>query len=46
MVPLDSIAEAILMIRRLGGDSEEYQRYTYAAHREAAYPWLLNATQT
>jgi hypothetical protein len=45
VVPLGSIAEAILMIRRLDGDSQP-QRYTYAAHREAAYPWLLNATQT
>jgi len=45
VVPLDSIAEAILMIRRLGGDGES-RRYTYAAHREAAYPWLLSATQT
>lgn len=43
VVPLENVAEALLLIRRLAGDAAT-ARYTYAGHRDGSYPWVLAAT--
>jgi hypothetical protein len=37
-VPLEDVEEALLLIRNVDTDEAVPQRYTYAAHRERAYP--------
>jgi hypothetical protein len=37
-VPLEDVEEALLLIRNVGSEEGVPQRYTYAAHRERAYP--------
>jgi hypothetical protein len=37
-VPLDGVAEALLLVRNLGSVDGAPHRYTYAAHRERGYP--------
>jgi len=40
-VPLENVRETILSVRNLGSDDGLARRYTYAAHRERAYPFEL-----
>jgi len=40
-VPLDGLAEALLLVRNLGGEDGAAHRYTYAAHRAKGYPFEL-----
>jgi hypothetical protein len=37
-VPLDHVAEALMLVRNLEGESAPAQRYTYSAHHERSYP--------
>jgi hypothetical protein len=37
-VPLDGLVEALLLVRNVGSEDGGSHRYTYAAHRERAYP--------
>lgn len=37
-VPLDGVVEALLLVRNVGSEDGAPHRYTYAAHRERAYP--------
>ncbi len=41
-LPLADMQEAMLLIRNLNPQPSGGQRYTWAAHREAAYPFELN----
>jgi len=40
-VPLDGLAEALLLVRNLGGDEGQPRRYTYSTHAETGYPFEL-----
>jgi len=40
-VPLDGLAEAILLVRRVGEDGPGPRGYSYSAHRETGYPFEL-----
>ncbi len=37
-VPLDGVAEVVMLVRNLGSQDGAAHRYTYAAHREPGYP--------
>jgi len=40
-IPLDGLAEAILLIRNIGGDDDGAQRYTFSAHRDETFPYEM-----
>ena len=40
-VPLDGLAEALLLVRRVDGVDAGPKGYSYSAHREAGYPFEL-----
>ena len=40
-VPLDSVREALLLVRSLDSDDGLARHYTYAAHRERGYPFEI-----
>jgi hypothetical protein len=40
-VPLDGLAEAVLLVRRLGDEDPEPKGYSYSAQREVGYPFEL-----
>lgn len=40
-IPLEGVAEALLLIRNLGGDEEAAHRYTYSANLEKGFPFEL-----
>lgn len=40
-VPLDGLAEAILLVRRVDGNDTTPRGYSYSAHREKGYPFEL-----
>jgi len=40
-VPLEEVAEALILIRAGGSDDDVARRYTYSAHREPGYPFDL-----
>jgi hypothetical protein len=42
-VPLGLVAEAILLVRNLDGDTRAPRRYTWSAQREAGYPCEISA---
>jgi hypothetical protein len=42
-VPLNLVAEAILLLRNLDGDTRAPRRYTWSAHRDAGYPCEISA---
>jgi hypothetical protein len=44
-LPLADMQEAMLLIRNLDTQTSGDQRYTWAAHREAAYPFQLTALE-
>jgi hypothetical protein len=41
-VPLDDLAEALLLVRNVGSDDGAERRFTYAVHREKGYPFVLD----
>lgn len=41
-LPLDGVGEVLLLIRRTG-EVEQEQRYTYSAHHDAAFPFVLSS---
>ena len=42
-VPLDELAEAMLLVRNVGSDDGAERRFTYAVHREKGYPFVLDS---
>lgn len=40
-LPLDGLAEALLLVRNLGDEAAAPRRYTYAAHHARGYPFEL-----
>jgi hypothetical protein len=40
-VPADGLVEALLLVRNVGSQDGAGHRYTYAAHRERAYPFEM-----
>ena len=43
-VPLDGLAEAVLLVRRVDADDTTPRGYSYSAHREKGYPFELAET--
>lgn len=43
-VPLDGLAEAVLLVRRVDADDAAPRGYSYSAHREKGYPFELAET--
>ncbi|NIM60094.1 MAG: hypothetical protein GTN89_08955 [Acidobacteria bacterium] len=43
-VPLDGLAEAVLLVRRIDADDPTPRGYSYSAHREKGYPFELAET--
>jgi len=44
-IPLEGVAEALLLIRNMGGDDEASHRYTYSANLEKGFPFELTMLQ-
>ena len=44
-LPVSNMREAMLLIRNLDSQDSGHQRYTWAAHREAAYPFELSSME-
>jgi hypothetical protein len=44
-VPLDGVAEALLLVRSLGSEDGAAHRYTYAVHRERGYPFEITSLE-
>jgi hypothetical protein len=42
-VPLNRVAEAILLVRNLDGEGRSPRRYTWSAHRDPGYPCEISA---
>jgi len=42
-VPLDQVAEALLLVRNVGSEDGAAHRYTYAVHRDRGYPLEIAA---
>jgi hypothetical protein len=45
IIPLDGVAEALLLVRNLGSDDAAPQRYSYAAHHERGFPFELSGLE-
>jgi len=43
-VPLDGLAEAVLLVRRIDADDRTPRGYSYSVHREKGYPFELAET--
>jgi hypothetical protein len=44
-VPLDSLEEALLLVRNLSRDDDRALRYTWSVHRERDFPFALGALE-
>jgi hypothetical protein len=44
-VPLDGVAEALLLLRNVGSEDAAAHRYTYAAHRVRGFPFEISTLE-